>query len=146
MWWETVSHFDCFVYCYEHTSAKCGVVVEQLRYKVTVVSRIDWHRVQRSTVLCFRILSAVIFGYFYFPVVIIFSSWGLHFDACHIVPQKKLACLMKDLRSLQKCRRIQVRNRLTVKCLRLGLDRARFWSGCWIHFLFICRHIAHWMQ
>jgi len=42
-----------------------------------------------------------------------------------LYPMKKCECLMKDLRSLQKWRRILVRNRLTFKCLRLGFHWAR---------------------
>jgi hypothetical protein len=68
-----------------------------LNYKVAVASSIDWHCVQRSAVLCFRVLSVVIFGYFCIHIIIIIiiiiiisSTWGLHLDACHVVPHKEV--------------------------------------------------------
>jgi hypothetical protein len=60
-----------------------------LNYEVAVVSSIDWHHVQHLAVLCFRVLSVIIFGHFCFPIIIS-GTWGLHFNACHVVPHKEV--------------------------------------------------------
>ena len=72
--------------------------------EVAVVNSIDWHCVQHLTVLCFRVLSVVIFGYFCFHIFLVHEAYILMLAM--LCPIKKSECLMKDLRSLQKWRRI----------------------------------------
>jgi len=84
------------------------------------------------TVLCFRVLSVFFFflrggegviSVFLLLLFLVYEAYILMLAM--LCPIKKPECLMKDLRSLQKWRRILVRNRLTFKCLRLGLCWAR---------------------